>query len=60
MLAKSKLNSIETLMSQAIIDLEIIHEEFKLIVDKKKDYDDQKENIKNTKSKSELSKDTQV
>ena len=60
MLAKSKLNSIETLMSQATIDLETIHEEFKIIVDKKKDYDDQNENIKNTKSKSELSKDTHV
>ena len=28
MLAKSKLNSIETLLSQALIDMEIIHEEF--------------------------------
>ena len=31
MLAKSKLNSIETLMSQALIDLDISHEEFKTI-----------------------------
>ena len=36
MLAKSKLNSIETLISQALIDLEIIsHEEFKTIVNEK-------------------------
>ena len=28
MLAKSKLNSIETLISQALIDLDISHEEF--------------------------------
>ena len=28
MLAKSKLNSIETLLSQALIDMEISHEEF--------------------------------
>ena len=28
-LAKSKLNSIETLVSQALIHLEITHEEFK-------------------------------
>ena len=28
MLAKSKLNSIETLISQALIDMEISHEEF--------------------------------
>ena len=32
MIAKSKLNSIETLISQALIDLEISHEEFKTIV----------------------------
>ena len=35
MLAKSKVNSIETLMSQALIDLKITHEEFKTIVDEK-------------------------
>ena len=28
MLAKSKLNSIDTLISQALIDMEISHEEF--------------------------------
>ena len=32
MLATSKLNSIETLMLQALIDLDISHEEFKTIV----------------------------
>ena len=36
MLTKSKLNSIETLMSQALIDLDISHEEFKTIVNEKK------------------------
>ena len=36
MLAKSKLYSIENLMSQALIDLEISHEEFKTIVNEKK------------------------
>ena len=35
MLAESKLNSIETLMSQALIDLDISHEEFKTIVNGK-------------------------
>ena len=30
------------LISQAIIDLQISHEEFKMIVDEKKDYDNQK------------------
>ena len=37
MLAKTKLNSIETLMSQALIDFDIsrIYEEFKAIVNEK-------------------------
>ena len=35
MLAKSKLNSIETLMSQALIDLDISREEFKTVVNEK-------------------------
>ena len=39
MLAKSKLNSIETLMSQALIDLNISHEEFKTIVNEKEKYE---------------------
>ena len=39
MLAKSKLNSIETLMSQALINLDITHEEFKTIVNEKEKYD---------------------
>ena len=38
MFAKSKLNSIETVMSQALIDLEISHEEFKTIVNEKEQY----------------------
>ena len=39
MLGKSKLNSIETLMSQASIDLDISHEEFKTIVSEKEKYE---------------------
>ena len=35
MLAQSKLDSIETLISQALIDLEISHEEYKQIVNEK-------------------------
>ena len=31
MLAKSKLDSIETLVSQALIDMEISHEEFEMM-----------------------------
>ena len=39
MLAKSKLNSIETLMSQALIDLHVSHKEFKTIVNEKEKYE---------------------
>ena len=35
MLAKSKLNSIETLISQALIDMDISHEEFVTILKEK-------------------------
>ena len=35
MLAKSKLNSIETLISQALIDLNISHKEFVTILKEK-------------------------
>ena len=38
MLAKSKLNSIETLISQAMIDMKKIHEEFITILKKKDKY----------------------
>ena len=36
MLAKTKLDSIETLVSQALIDREISHEEFNAIIREKK------------------------
>ena len=55
MLAKSKLNSIETLMSQALIGLEISHEELKIIVNEKKKYDQMKESIRNKKDKEDFS-----
>ena len=58
MLAKSKLNSIETLMSQALLDLDISHEEFITIVNEKKKYEQMKENIRKTKSKVELSENS--
>ena len=38
MLAKSKLNSIEILISQALVDLEITDEEFVTIVKEKEKY----------------------
>ena len=55
MLAKSKLNSIETLMPQALIDLEISYEEFKTIVNEKEKYDQMKESIRNKKDKEDFS-----
>ena len=42
MLAKSKLNSIETVISQALTDLDISHEEFKTIVNEKEKYEQRK------------------
>ena len=55
MFAKSELNGIETLMSQALIDLDISHEEFKTIVNEKQKYEQMKESIRNTKSRDKLS-----
>ena len=46
MLAKSKLNSIETLISQALIDLDISHEEFIRILKEKDKYKKMKENLR--------------
>ena len=57
MLANSKLNNIETLISQAIIDLEISHEEFKIIVDEKEKYDKMNETIRNTKNQNNINED---
>ena len=56
MLAKSKLNSIETLISQPLLDLEISHEEFKTIVKEKEKYEKMKESIRMIKSSDELNK----
>ena len=46
MLAKSKFNSIETLISQALNDMEISHEEFITIFKEKDRYEKMKENIR--------------
>ena len=46
MLARSKLNSIKTLISQALIDLEISQEEIKTIVSKKEKNQEIKKNIR--------------
>ena len=46
MLAKSKLNSIETLVSQALIDMEISHEEFIRILKEKDKCEKMKQNLR--------------
>ena len=49
MLAKSKLNSKEVLISKALIDSNISHDEYVLINNVLKEYDNIKEEIKNLK-----------
>ena len=51
MLAKGKLNSIETLISQALMDLEISHAEYKTIINEEENYRRLKENIIMMKAK---------
>ena len=55
MLAKGKLNTIKTLIYQALIDLEISHKEFKTIVNEKGNYSRLKGDIRMMKSSDELS-----
>ena len=47
MLAKIKLNSIETLVTQALIDMEIIHEEFVMIQKKRDNFEKMKKKCVN-------------
>ena len=54
MLAKSKLNSIETLISQALIDMEISREEFVAIFREKDKYEKMKGNIRSEDEKQEI------
>ena len=51
MFAKSKLNSIETLLSQALTDMEISHEEYTTIVKEKNKYEKMKENVRSVSKK---------
>ena len=54
MLAKSKLNSIETLITQALIDMEICHEEFIKILKEKDKHEMMKDNLRNKNEKYEI------
>ena len=47
MVAQSKLNSIETLISQALIDMDISHEEFITTLKEKDRYEMMKDNLRN-------------
>ena len=53
MLAKSKLGSIKTLVYQALIDMEISHEEFNAIIREKQKYNRMKKNMRNVSEKQE-------
>ena len=54
MLAKSKLNSIETLISKALIDMEISLEEFVTILQENDKYEKMKENLRSKNEKQEI------
>ena len=54
MLAKSKLNSIETLVSQALIDMKISHEEIITNLKEKHKYEKMKDNVRNENEKYEI------
>ena len=53
MLIKIKLNSIENLVSQALIDMEISYEEFSKTMKEKDKYEKMKENLRNVNEKQE-------
>ena len=51
MLAKSKLNNIKTLITQALTDMEISHEEFIKILTEKDKYEKMKDNFRGENEK---------
>ena len=53
-LAKRKINTIETVISQALIDMEISHEEFVIILKEKDKYEKMKENLRRENEKQEI------
>ena len=52
--ARSQINITKTLISQALIDLEISHEEYKAIINEEEHYRRLKENIRMMRSSDEL------
>ena len=53
-LPKAKLNSVETLVSEALINVEISHEEFITILNEKVTYEKMKKDIRRIKGGDEL------
>ena len=53
-LARSKLNIIETLISQRLIDFDISHEEFSKIIYEKNNYEQIRDNVRSVKSINDL------
>ena len=55
-LARSKLNIIETLISQALTDFDISHDEFSKIIYEKNDYEQIRDIVRKAKSINDLNK----
>ena len=60
MLAKTKLNSIEILVSQALIDMEISHEESFTILKEKDKYEKMKDNLRSENEKYKIMRQSSV
>ena len=58
--ARSKLNIIENLISQALIDFGITHEEFSKIIHEKNNYEQIIDNIRSVKSINDLNKEIKI
>ena len=54
MLPKSKLSSIETLLSQALIDMDVSHEEFVTILKKKDKYEKMQDNLRSQNEENKI------
>ena len=59
-LTRSKLNIIETLISQALIDFDISHEEFSKIIYEKNNYEQIRDSIRSGKSINDLNKENDL
>ena len=59
-LARTKLNIIENLISQVLIDFEITHEEFSKIIYEKNTYEQIIDNIRSAKSINDLNKENDL